>query len=271
MELRRRRGPCGGEPVAPGGGQVASPPVRCVVVVPTFNEKENIGDLLRTLRTVLPEADVMVIDDLSPDGTGALAEAVAAELGRITVVHRQGKPGLGAAYRHGFSLAFDAGYEAIVSMDSDFSHDPAVIPTMLELLEGGADVVIGSRYVAGGGTQDWPLRRRLLSRWGNRYTGLLLGAKVRDCTAGFRAYRAETLQSIDPGSTAAEGYAFLTELTRRLARSGARIVETPILFKDREKGTSKMSGRIIVESMLLVTRWGITDRARALRRRITGK
>jgi dolichol-phosphate mannosyltransferase len=132
-------------------------------------------------------------------------------------------------------------------------------------------VVIGSRYVAGGGTKDWPLRRRLLSRWGNRYTGFVLGAKVRDCTAGFRAYRADVLQAIEPGSTSAEGYAFLTELTRRLARSGANIVETPILFKDRERGTSKMSGRIIVESMLLVTRWGISDRLKSLRRRISNR
>ena len=245
--------------------------MRAVVVIPTFNERENIVDLLHALRAAVPEADLMVVDDLSPDGTGDLADAAAAELGRVTVVHRQGKPGLGAAYRHGFGLAFDAGYDAIISMDSDFSHNPAVIPTMLRLLGEGADVVIGSRYVAGGGTQDWPLRRRLLSRWGNRYTGFLLRAKVRDCTAGFRAYRAEVLKGIDPGSTGAEGYAFLTELTRRLARSGAKIVETPILFKDREKGTSKMSGRIIVESMLLVTRWGIADRAGSARVRLSRK
>lgn len=243
--------------------------MRAVVVVPTYNERENVVDLLHALRVAVPEADLMIVDDLSPDGTGELADAAAAELGRVTVVHRQGKPGLGAAYRHGFGLAFDAGYEAIVSMDSDFSHDPSVVPTMLRLLGEGADVVIGSRYVAGGGTKDWPLHRRLLSRWGNRYAGLVLGAKVRDCTAGFRAYRADVLKAIDPGSTGAEGYAFLTELTRRLARHGAKIVETPILFKDREKGTSKMSGRIIVESMLLVTRWGITDRARSLRARLS--
>lgn len=243
--------------------------MRAVVVIPTFNERENIVDLLHALRAAVPEADLMVVDDLSPDGTGELADAAAAELGRVTVVHRQGKPGLGAAYRHGFGLAFEAGYDAIVSMDSDFSHDPQIVPTMLRLLGEGADVVIGSRYVAGGGTKDWPLRRRLLSRWGNRYTGFLLRAKVRDCTAGFRAYRVETLKAIEPGSTGAEGYAFLTELTRRLARHGATIVETPILFKDREKGTSKMSGRIIVESMLLVTRWGITDRAHSLRTRLS--
>ncbi len=241
--------------------------MRPAVVIPTYNERENIVDLLRVLRSAVPEAHLMVIDDHSPDGTGELADAAAVELGNITVIHREGKPGLGAAYRHGFSLAADEGFDVVVSMDSDFSHDPAVIPTMLRLIADGADVVIGSRYVPGGGTKDWPLRRRLLSKWGNRYTGWLLGAKVRDCTAGFRAYRGDVLQRIDPASTGAEGYAFLTELTRRLARSGANIVETPILFKDREKGTSKMSARIIIESMLLVTGWGISDRWHDLRQR----
>jgi dolichol-phosphate mannosyltransferase len=253
--------------VASRRGEIASPPVRAVVVVPTFNERENVVDLLRAVRSTVPEAHVIIVDDLSPDGTGQLADEAAKTLGQITVVHREGKPGLGAAYRHGFALAFERGFDAIVSMDSDFSHDPAVIPTMLQLLEQGADVVIGSRYVAGGGTVDWPLRRRLLSRWGNRYAGALLGAKVRDCTAGFRAYRADTLRAIQPGSTSAEGYAFLTELTRRLARRGSTIVETPIVFRDRQKGSSKMSGRIIVESMLLVTAWGVLDRARSVRRR----
>lgn len=248
-------------------GGLASGVVRSVVVLPTFNERENIGAMLRALRAAVPATDVIVVDDLSPDGTGEIADAVGAEVGGVRVVHREGKPGLGAAYRHGFGLAFDDGYDVIVSMDCDFSHDPAVIPRMLELVGEGADVVVGSRYVAGGGTQDWPLRRRLLSKWGNRYTGILLGTGVRDCTAGFRAYRASVLQSVEPASTGAEGYAFLTELTRRLARRGARIVETPILFRDREKGTSKMSGRIIVESMLLVTRWGLADRWQSLRGR----
>jgi dolichol-phosphate mannosyltransferase len=210
----------------------------------------------------------MIVDDHSPDGTGEIAEVVAAELGQVIVLHRSGKPGLGAAYRYGFEQAFERDFEIIVSMDCDFSHDPVVIPTMIGLIERGADVVIGSRYVEGGGTQDWPLRRRLLSRWGNRYTGLLLGVKVHDCTAGFRAYRADTLKAIDPSSTSAEGYTFLTELTRRLARHDANIQETPILFKDREKGTSKMSGKIIVESMLRVTGWGVADRWASLRRRI---
>lgn len=249
------------------GRGLASGVVRSVVVLPTYNERENIGAMLRALRSAVPATDVIVVDDLSPDGTGEIAEAVGAEVGGVRVVHRQGKPGLGAAYRHGFGLAFHDGYDVIVSMDCDFSHDPAVIPRMLELVTEGADAVIGSRYVPGGGTLDWPLRRRLLSKWGNRYTGFLLGTGVRDCTSGFRAYRASQLAAVDPGSTAAEGYAFLTELARRLARAGATIVETPIMFRDREKGTSKMSGRIIVESMLLVTRWGVADRWHALRGR----
>jgi dolichol-phosphate mannosyltransferase len=240
--------------------RLASPAVSAVVVLPTYNERDNVTEILTAIRTTVPEADVIVVDDRSPDGTGVVAEQVASDLGGITVVHRDGAPGLGAAYRHGFGLAFDGGYDVIVTMDSDFSHDPAVIPVMLELVDGGADAVVGSRYVTGGGTVDWPLHRRLLSRWGNRYTGMALGLGVRDCTSGFRAYRASALAAIEPGTTSAEGYAFLTELVRRLRASGARIVETPIVFADRVRGTSKMSGRIIVESMVLVTRWGIADR-----------
>ena len=240
--------------------RLRSQPVRTVVVLPTFNEAENIVGFLRAVRQAVPDADVLVVDDNSPDGTAVLAEEVASELGRVKVLRRAGKQGLGAAYRHGFVTAFDEGYDAIVSMDSDFSHDPVVIPTMLRLVEDGADAVIGSRYVPGGATVDWPLRRRLLSRWGNRYTAAVLRLPVRDCTSGFRAYRAAALQSINPESTTAEGYAFLTELVRKLIATGSTIVETPIVFRDRQFGTSKMSGRIIAESMLLVTKWGIFDR-----------
>jgi dolichol-phosphate mannosyltransferase len=231
-------------------------------VLPTYNEAENIVGVLRAVRQAVPDADVIVVDDNSPDGTAALAEETASELGRIKVLHRAGKLGLGAAYRHGFTTAFDEGYEAIVSMDSDFSHDPATIPTMLQLVTDGADAVIGSRYVPGGATVDWPLRRRLLSKWGNRYTAAVLRLPVRDCTSGFRAYRADALQAIDPASTKAEGYAFLTELVRKLIANGAKIVETPIVFRDRQFGTSKMSGRIIAESMVLVTKWGLFDRTK---------
>lgn len=242
--------------------RLRSQPVRTVVVLPTFNEAENIVGILRAVRQAVPDADVLVVDDNSPDGTAALAEEAASELGRVKVLRRAGKQGLGAAYRHGFVTAFDEGYDAIVSMDSDFSHDPEVIPIMLRLVADGADAVIGSRYVPGGATVDWPLRRRLLSRWGNRYTAAVLRLPVRDCTSGFRVYRAAALQSINPASTTAEGYAFLTELVRKLIATGSTIVETPIVFRDRQFGTSKMSGRIIAESMLLVTKWGIFDRKR---------
>jgi len=234
--------------------------VRCVIVLPTYNEAENIVGFLSAVRNAVPDAHVLVVDDNSPDGTGVLADETAADLGNVKVLHRPGKHGLGAAYRHGFSVAFDETFEVIVTMDSDFSHDPSVIPEMLRLIDGGADAVVGSRYVPGGGTQNWPVHRRLLSRWGNRYTGFVLRMKIRDCTSGFRAYRVSALRAIDPGSTTAEGYAFLTELVRKLVANGATVVETPIMFRDRERGTSKMSGRIIAESMLLVTRWGVRDR-----------
>jgi dolichol-phosphate mannosyltransferase len=233
--------------------------VRCAVVVPTYNEIDNIDRFLRAVRSTVPEADIVVVDDNSPDGTGQAAEQAAAELGHVKVLHRAGKLGLGSAYRNGFAMALDENYDVIVSMDVDFSHDPAVIPRLLAEIESGADAVIGSRYVSGGSTADWPLHRRLLSRWGNRYTGLVLGVRVRDCTSGFRAYRAEALRAIRPETTTAEGYAFLTELARRLVTHGSTVAEVPIVFRDRERGTSKMSSRIIIESMLLVTRWGVAD------------
>ena len=230
------------------------------VVLPTYNESENIARLLTQLRTVLPDGRLFVVDDNSPDGTGDIAERCARELGGIEVLHRPGKQGLGSAYRQGFAHVIAQGVDVVVSMDVDFSHDPSVISAMLTAIESGSDAVIGSRYVTGGGTKNWPLHRRLLSRWGNLYTASVLGVKVRDCTSGFRAYRATALASIAPETTKAEGYAFLSELVVRLSRRGLKISEVPILFVDRENGTSKMSGRIIVESMLLVTRWGIVHR-----------
>lgn len=232
---------------------------RIVVVLPTYNERANVGRLLEQLREVLPDAQVVVVDDSSPDGTAEVVAEAAAELGQIKLVQRPGKQGLGSAYRHGFEVALDEGYDIVVSMDVDFSHDPASIPAMLRLVEDGADAVIGSRYVPGGGTVDWPVHRRLLSRWGNRYTAGVLRIPLRDCTSGFRVYRATALRAIDPGSTTAEGYAFLTELVRRLVCQGFTVTESPITFVDRRYGTSKMSTRIIVESMLLVTRWAARD------------
>lgn len=239
--------------------------MRNLVVVPTYQEAGNVERFLRTVRASVPDVDVLVVDDNSPDGTGAIAEKVAADLGQITVIHRASKEGLGAAYRHGFRQALDDGYDVIVQMDCDFSHDPAMISTLIGAVVDGADCVIGSRYVPGGSTPDWPLRRRVLSRYGNRYTSAVLGLDISDATSGFRAYRAETLRAIDVASTTSTGYAFMGELAHRMARQDMKIEEIPITFVDRAYGTSKMSARIIVESMVLVTGRGI--KARLARRR----
>jgi dolichol-phosphate mannosyltransferase len=236
--------------------------VRSVIVLPTYNERENIEVFLRAVRSLDAPIDVLVVDDSSPDGTADAARSVAAELGGITVLDRTVKDGLGSAYRAGFTRVLDDGYDVIVSMDADLSHDPAVIPVMLELIDQGADAVIGSRYVPGGGTADWPTHRRLLSKWGNAYTRAALRLSANDCTSGFRAYTADALRAIEPTTTRAEGYAFLTELVRRLDRTGHTIAETPIIFRDRERGTSKMSGRIVVESMWLVSTWALADGAK---------
>jgi dolichol-phosphate mannosyltransferase len=245
--------------------------VRAVIVLPTYNERDNVERLLRAVRAVSPTLEVLIVDDNSPDATADLAREVAGELGDIEVLQRTAKHGLGSAYRDGFDHVLyrrnGQAPDVVISMDADLSHDPAVIPTMLRLIEEGADAVIGSRYVRGGGTTDWPMRRQLLSKWGNWYTRTVLRLTPHDCTSGYRAYRISALAAIEPQSTTAEGYAFLTELVRRLTRHGYRIVETPIVFRDRTDGKSKMSGRIVLESMLLVTRWAIADRLRALRRR----
>jgi dolichol-phosphate mannosyltransferase len=227
--------------------------VRVCVVAPTYQEAENITRFLEAVRLSVPNASVLIVDDNSPDGTGRLADEAAAHLG--------------SAYREGFEWALSQGFDIVVSMDVDFSHDPAVIPQLVGLVERGADAAVGSRYVPGGGTVAWPWHRRMLSRWGNRYTATILRLPVSDCTTGFRAYSAAALRAIDPGSTRAEGYAMLTEFVRRLVRRGMRVVEHPITFVDRQYGTSKMSGRIVAESMLLVTGWGLRDLLRSVGRR----
>jgi dolichol-phosphate mannosyltransferase len=243
--------------------------VRAVIVLPTYNERDNVEPFLRAVRAVC-DIDVLVVDDNSPDGTADLVRELGSELGGVEVLQRETKAGLGSACRAGFDKVLGTGsdeaYDVVVSMDADLSHDPAVLPVMLALIDEGADTVIGSRYVRGGGTTDWPVRRQLLSKWGNAYTRRLLRLTPHDCTSGYRAYRASALVAIDPCDTSAEGYAFLTELVRRLTRHGYRIVETPIVFRDRTQGKSKMSERIIAESMLLVTKWGLIDRLRPRRR-----
>ena len=221
--------------------------------------------MLARVRTAVPEATVLVVDDNSPDGTAELAARSGERLGAVEVLHRPGKAGLGAAYRAGFAQGIGAGFGVLVEMDADLSHDPDDLPRLLAAVADGADLAIGSRYVAGGATPEWPLRRRLLSRWANRYAGAVLGIPVRDATAGFRAYRADLLQRIDFAGTHADGYAFQVEMTYTAHGAGARITEVPISFSDRELGRSKMSGRIVVEAMLLVTWWGVRDRV--LRRR----
>ena len=229
-------------------------------MLPTSNEAENIDDVLRKVRAVVPEADVLVVDDGSPDGTADLADALGTELGQIEVMRRTEKNGLGAAYRAGFAWGLDRGYEAMVEMDSDLSHDPAALPSLLTALDLAADLVIGSRYVPGGTIPEWSWHRRALSRWGNRYAAGLLGLAVNDATAGFRAYRASMLRSIDLDSVVAEGYGFQIEMTYQVVSAGGRIVEVPIAFTDRVRGTSKMSSRIVFEAFGLVTWWAVRDR-----------
>jgi dolichol-phosphate mannosyltransferase len=241
--------------------------VRALVVLPTYQEAENIAEVLRRLRGAAPAADVLIVDDSSPDGTAAMAEAVGRELGGIDVLVRPGKSGLGSAYRAGFADGLSRGYDVLVEMDSDLSHDPVRLPALLRAVEDGADLAIGSRYVPGGSVPNWSLRRRLLSRWGNRYAGFVLGLLVRDATSGFRAYGADALRGIDLASVRADGYGFQIEMAYRVGGNGGRIEELPIEFVDRQRGTSKMSSRIIVEALLLVSWWGVRDRV--MRRGLT--
>ena len=236
--------------------------MRAVVVVPTYDEVENIGDLLTAIRSSAPDADVLVVDDSSPDGTANVAEKVAAESGRIEVLRRAAKDGLGNAYRAAFARVIAEGYEVIVTLDADFSHDPAVIPVLLGLVEDGTDLAVGSRYVPGGATPNWPAYRLALSRYGNRYAGWMLGLRLRDATSGFRAYRAELLSDIRYETTESNGYAFMTELAYRASAYRAEVREHPITFHDRTRGRSKMSAFVIVESMLRVTWWGVKLRLR---------
>lgn len=232
---------------------------RALVVMPTYQEAENVGDVLRRLRRAAPEADVLVVDDSSPDGTAGVAKDVGHELGGVDVLIRPGKQGLGSAYRAGCTEGLARGYDVIAFMDSDLSHDPARLPDLLRAIDAGADLAVGSRYVPGGSTPDWPLHRRLLSHWGNRYASLVLGLPLHDATSGFRAYRAEALRGIEYDASRADGYGSNIEMVYRLHCRGASIVEIPIEFVDRERGTSKMSARIIAEALALVTAWGVRD------------
>lgn len=240
-----------------------------LVVLPTYNEIDNIDEVLRAVRAAVPDAHVLVVDDASPDGTAEAAKAAASELGQIDVLHRPGKAGLGAAYRAGFEVGLSRGFDPLVEMDADLSHDAAALPALLAAVAHGADLAIGSRYVPGGSVPAWAWHRRFLSRWGNRYAAAALGLAVNDATSGFRAYSASMLRSIDLHAVRADGYGFQVEMTYRVVRRRGRVVEVPIAFSDRQRGTSKMSSRIIVEAFTLVTGWGVRDRL--LRRSPFGK
>lgn len=241
--------------------------MRTLVVMPTYNEAANIEDVLRRIREAVPAAEVLVVDDGSPDGTASIAAALGDELGQIAVLRRTAKEGLGAAYKAGFALGLADGAEILIEMDADLSHDPNALPAIISAAEHGADLVIGSRYVPGGSIPNWSFGRRSLSRWGNRYAAGVLGLAINDATSGYRAYRASMLQQLDLDAVRADGYAFQIEMTYRVVRLSGRVVELPISFIDRTRGTSKMSSRIVVEALVLVTAWGVRDRMVSLRTR----
>jgi dolichol-phosphate mannosyltransferase len=243
---------------------------RVVVVVPTYNEVDNLAWIVERLRRAQPGVDVLVVDDDSPDGTGRIADEIAAADGQVSVLHRTAKGGLGAAYLHGFAHALAAGYDVVGEMDADGSHQPEQLTRLLEALA-EADLVIGSRWVPGGSVVNWPLSRELLSRGGNLYVRMLLGISVRDATAGYRLFRRATLEKIDLASVRSTGYVFQTDLVARTLAAGLTVREVPIEFVERVRGDSKMSGAVATESLKRITAWGLHERAeqvrRALRRR----
>lgn len=236
---------------------------RVTVVVPTYDEVDNIARL--ALRVREHGYALLVVDDGSPDGTGDVADRLAASDPLISVLHRRTKEGLGPAYAAGFDRALEADADVVVEMDADFSHDPADLPRLVGAVAAGADLAIGSRYVPGGSTPDWPWIRRFISRNGNRYARLMLGIPTRDATAGFRAFSASTLRTLPYRQAEASGYGFQVEMAWRAHEAGLNVVEVPVTFRDRTHGTSKMSGRIVAEAMWLVTRWGLGRIARPVR------
>lgn len=237
--------------------------MRVVTIIPTYNEIESLPLTLGRLRAAVPSSDVLIVDDNSPDGTGDLADRAAAGDDQVHVLHRTGKEGLGAAYIAGFRWAMERKYDLLVEMDADGSHRPEQLQSLLDVVD-EADLVIGSRWVKGGSVENWPLRRTLLSRAGSFYSKIMLGLPVRDITAGFRVFRRTTLEALDLSAVESVGYGFQVDMTFRVARLGLRIVEVPITFVERELGASKMSGNIVVEAILNVTRWGLHARWKKL-------
>lgn len=237
--------------------------LRTLVVVPTYDEAATLPRTLARLRGAVPSVDVLVVDDASPDGTGDVVDALAARDPHVAVLHRRGKGGLGSAYVAGFTWGLERGYDVLVEMDADGSHQPDELPRLLAALGGpdGPDLVIGSRWVRGGRVENWPRHRAVLSRGGNTYTRAALGIPVRDATAGFRAYRAETLRAVDLTAVASQGYCFQVDMAWRVLRAGGTVVEVPITFVERTEGRSKMSRQIVLEALVRVTGWGLRQRA----------
>jgi dolichol-phosphate mannosyltransferase len=235
-----------------------------LVAIPTYNEAQSVGKIVGRVRAAVPDAHVLVIDDGSPDGTGEIADRMAAVDDQVHVLHRTAKRGLGAAYVAGFRWALERGYGTVVEMDADGSHQPEELPRLLAALH-HADLVLGSRYIAGGRVENWPRRREALSRGGNAYTRLLLGVALRDATGGYRAIRADALRSLDLNDVASQGYCFQVDLAWRAVQADLRVVEVPITFVEREEGRSKMSGAIVREALWRVTQWGIQHRLGQLR------
>ena len=229
------------------------------MVIPTYDERENLDRILDRLRAAVPAADALIVDDASPDGTGNLADERAAADANVHVLHRTGKEGLGPAYIAGFRWGLERGYEALVEMDADGSHAPEELPRLLAAL-GDADVVLGSRWVPGGSVVDWPRRRELLSRGGNAYARLMLGLPVRDATGGFRVYRREVLETVALADVASAGYCFQVDVLWRAWQAGFRVVEVPIRFVERTAGVSKMSRDVVKEALVKITVWGIRSR-----------
>jgi dolichol-phosphate mannosyltransferase len=239
---------------------------RILVVVPTYNEKENVGRITERIREAVPETDILIADDNSPDGTGLIADELADADSHIKVMHRNGKEGLGAAYLAGFGWSLDEGYDVIVEMDADGSHRPEDLPRLLERLR-TADLVLGSRWVDGGQVINWPKSREILSRGGNFYTRLAMQVPIKDATGGYRAFRANTLRALDLDSIESYGYVFQVDMATRVHKLGMVVAEVPITFEEREFGTSKMSQRIVFEALWRVTVWGYQDRLQKVRQR----
>lgn len=249
----------------PGG-----PPRSVLVVIPTYNERDNLEPLLARLQDAVPDADALVVDDGSPDGTGELADKLAADDPRVSVLHRAAKAGLGAAYLAGFAVALSADYRTVVEMDADGSHAPEDLPTLLAALDSGsgADVVLGSRYVHGGQVVNWPAYRNWISRSGNLYSRLALGVGIRDITGGYRVFRREVLETLTLDRVESQGYCFQIDLAWRALQAGFRVVEVPITFTERERGSSKMSKAIVAEALLKVTQWGVARHWTRVRRHL---